>query len=134
MPILSTAAIEAGVADVLDAGIDRIRKKSVQLSEYLIKQVDQHLTSLGFEVASPRDPARRGSHVSVSHQDAWPITRALIETASVIPDFRNPDSLRFGLTPLYTGFVDVHTAIQRLRGVVTSGSHEAYTNVTAAVT
>jgi len=134
MPILSTATIEAGVADVLDAGINQIREKSVQLGEYLISQIDEHLTSLGFGVASPRDPAVRGSHVSVSHQDAWPITRALIETAGVVPDFRTPDNLRFGLAPLYNSFVEAHTAVQRLRQIVDSNSHVAFADVTAAVT
>ena len=57
----------------------------------------------------------RGSHVSLSHPDAWPIDRALIDVGKVIPDFRAPDNLRFGLAPLYNTHLDVHTAIQRLR-------------------
>ena len=134
MPILSMATIEAGVTDVLDAGIEQIRKKSVQLSEYLIRQIETQLSTLEFGIASPRDPEMRGSHISVSHQHAWPIARALIETANVIPDFRTPDNIRFGLAPLYNSFVDVHTAIQRLRGVVESCAHLEFKNTTAAVT
>ena len=133
MPILSTATIEAGVADVLDAGINQIRQKSVQLSEYLIRQIDEHLVPLGFGVASPLDPTIRGSHVSISHQDAWPITRALVELASVVPDFRTPDNLRFALAPLYNSFIEVHTAVQRLRQIVESNSHIEFGDVTAVV-
>jgi kynureninase len=134
MPILSLAAIEAGLDDVLDAGIDAIRAKSLALSEYLIGQVSEHLTPLGFRFASPLDPDRRGSHVSVSHAQAWPINLALIERGNLIPDFRAPDSIRLGLSPLYTSFLDLHTAIQRIRAVVKSGVHVEYTNVTATVT
>lgn len=134
MPILSMVAIEAGLTDVLDAGIDQIRAKSVQLSEYLIGQVETHLSSFGFRIVSPLDPAIRGSHVSVAHEYAWPITRALIETANVIPDFRTPDNIRFGLAPLYTRFGDIHTAIQRLLAIVEGGTYLQFANATAAVT
>jgi len=134
MPILSLAAIEAGVADVLDAGIDQIRDKSVQLSEYLIDQVEEHLAPLGFGVASPRDVELRGSHVSVSHPDAWPLTRALVETVQVVPDYRTPDNLRFGLAPLYNTFVEVHTAVQRLLRIVETEAHLAFSDATADVT
>jgi len=134
MPILSLATIEAGVGDVLEAGLDRIREKSVQMSEYLIGQVESHLVSLGFGISSPRDPTNRGSHVALAHQDAWPITRALIETAKVIPDYRTPDNVRLGLAPLYNSFVELHTAIQRLREIVASDSHLAFADATAVVT
>jgi len=134
MPILSLAAIEAGVGDVLDAGIDQIRAKSTLLSEYLIGQVEEHLVPLGFGLSTPRDVALRGSHVSVSHPDAWPITRALIEKAQVVPDYRTPDNLRFGLAPLYNSFVEVHTAVQRLRLIVETESHLAFAESSVVVT
>jgi kynureninase len=134
MPILSLAATEAGLDDVLDAGIEAIRAKSLALSEYLIGRVREHLTPLGFRFASPLDPNRRGSHVSISHEEAWPINLALIERANLIPDFRAPDSIRLGLSPLYTSFVDLHTAVQRIGAIVTSGAYDEYANVTATVT
>ena len=134
MPILSLAAIEAGIRDVLDAGIDRIRSKSVALTEYLISLWETHLEALGFTLASPRDADRRGSHVALSHPEGWPITRALIDGASVIPDFRAPDTVRFGLSPLYTSFLEVHTAVVRLKRVVDSGAHEQFRDVSLTVT
>jgi kynureninase len=134
MPILSLAATEAGITDVAEAGIDRIRTKSVALSEYLIDQCDVHLRPLGFEMASPTDPDRRGSHVSLGHEEAWPITSALIDVGQVLPDFRSPDNIRLGLAPLYNTFLEVHTAVQRLKLIAESDAYAAYADVKAAVT
>lgn len=134
MPILSMAPIEAGVEEVLDAGIDAIREKSLALSDYLLAQVAEHLEPLGFTIASPRDPHHRGSHIAVAHEMAWPITRAMVERANVIPDFRTPDSIRLGLAPLYTSFVDVHTAVQRMGAIVRSKVHTEFADATATVT
>ena len=120
-PILNVAAVEAGVAITAEAGIDAIREKSVALTELMIALHDEWLTPLGFELGSPRDAARRGSHVSLRHPEAWPICRALIERANVIPDFRGPDSVRLGVAPLYTSFADVWDALDRLRGLVERG-------------
>ncbi len=134
MPILSLAPIEAGVRGILDAGIDEIRQKSVALSEYLIGQWETHLARHGFDLASPRDPEARGSHVSISHPDGWPMTRAMIEVGRVLPDFRRPDNIRLGLSPLYTSFLEVHTAVQRIKRLFETGAHTAFMNVTATVT
>ncbi len=134
MPMLSLAAAEAGITDVTDAGLDRIRAKSVALTEFLIGQWEQHLQPLGFELASPTDPNRRGSHVSLAHEKAWPITRALIDIGQVLPDFRSPDNIRLGLSPLYNQFVEVHTAVQRLRQIVESNEHAPFADVRTVVT
>ena len=107
------------------AGIAALRAKSIELTELLIALHDAWLAPLGFELASPRDPERRGSHVSLRHPLAWQITRALIERCDVIPDFRGPDSVRLGVAPLYTRHVDVWDALDRLRGLVERGEHEA---------
>ncbi len=121
MPVISLATIDAGLTDVEEAGIAPLRAKSVSLTAYFIKQWEEHLERLGFELRTPRDATRRGSHVSLSHRDAWPIDRALIEDGKVIPDFRAPDNLRFGLAPLYNSHLDVHTAVQRIRTIVERG-------------
>jgi kynureninase len=134
MPILSLTAIESGVRDVAEAGMERIRSKSVALTEFLISLWETHLESLGFSLASPRDREQRGSHVALAHPDGWPITRALIDGASVIPDFRAPDTLRLGLSPLYTTFLDVHTAVLRLKRVVETGLYEDFRHVSLTVT
>jgi kynureninase len=134
VPILSMAAIEAGARGVLDAGIDRIRAKSMGLTGFLIEMWETHLEPLGFALASPRDPRHLGSHVSLAHPDGWPIARAMIDLGAVLPDFRAPDNLRLGLSPLYTRFVDVHTAVMRTRRLVESGAHDQFRHVTMTVT
>jgi kynureninase len=134
MPILSLTAIESGVRDVTEAGMDRIRAKSVALTEFLVELWESQLQPLGFALVSPADPERRGSHVALSHPEAWPVTRALIDGASVIPDFRAPDTLRFGLSPLYTRFIDVHTAMIRLKHVVQTEMFEDFRDVSVTVT
>jgi kynureninase len=123
-PILDLAAVEEGVKLTAEAGLDAIRAKSVALTELLVELHDERLAALGFSLGTPRDPARRGSHVSLRHPDAWPICRALIERAQVVPDFRAPDSVRFGVPPLYTRFVDVWEAVDRLCTLVEAGDHE----------
>ena len=101
------AAVEEGVRITAEAGIEALREKSIAQTELMIALHDEWLVPLGFTLGSPRDPARRGSHVSLNHPEAWPICRALIERADVVPDFRGPDSVRLGIAPLYTRFVDV---------------------------
>ena len=68
-------------------------------------------------LASPRDASRRGAHVSIAHPRAWPWCAALIEKGLVVPDFRTPDVMRLGPAPLYTRFVDVYDAVERIRDV-----------------
>jgi kynureninase len=120
-PILVLAAVEEGVRITAEAGIEALREKSIAQTELLIALHDQWLAPLGFELGSPRDPHQRGSHVSLRHEEAWPICRALIEHADVVPDYRGPDSVRLGIAPLYTRFVDVYDALDRLRDLVERG-------------
>jgi kynureninase len=124
--VLSLAAIEPGVELLLEAGLPRVREKSVQQTEYLIGLWDAVLRPLGFSLNSPRDPGRRGSHVSFGHPEGWRIDRALIEEMNVVPDFREPDNIRFGVAPLYTSFAEVHEAVRRLASVVTERRYERY--------
>ena len=125
-PILSLQAIEPAIDLILEAGMDRIRSKSVQLTSYLVYLVDTILAPLGFTLGSPRDPARRGSHVSIRHPEGYRINRALIEEMAVLPDFREPDNIRLGLSPLYTSFADVWAAVDRIRQVVEEERHRHY--------
>ena len=117
-PIISLLGMESALDFVLDAGINRIRLKSVRLTSYLVYLVDTVLVPLGFVLGSPRDPARRGSHVSIRHPEGYRINRALIEEMRVLPDFREPDNIRLGLAPLYTSFAEVWEAVDRIRRVV----------------
>jgi kynureninase len=120
-PILDLAAVESGVTLTVEAGVARLYEKATALCELIVALHDDWLAPLGFTLGSPRDPAQRGSHVSLRHEEAWPICRALIERAKVVPDFRGPDSIRLGVAPLYTRYVDVWDALDRLRGLVERG-------------
>jgi kynureninase len=112
--IPALAAVDEGVALVEEAGIGRIQAKGVALTDYAIALFDARLAPLGFELGSPRDPTRRGAHVAVRRHDARRLTAGLI-AAGVVPDFREPDSIRLGLSPLTTSFADVRLGIDRLR-------------------
>ena len=133
-PILVLAAVEEGVRITAEAGIEALREKSIAQTELLIALHDEWLAPLGFELGSPRDPHKRGSHVSLRHAEAWPICRALIEHADVIPDYRGPDSVRLGVAPLYTRFVDVYDALDRLRDLVERGVHREVDQTISRVT
>jgi kynureninase len=114
--ILSTVAIEPGVRGIAEAGIERLQAKGRQLTELIVALADAWLAPHGFHVASPRAAARRGSHVTLRHPGAKDFVRALI-AQGVTPDFRPPDMIRLGPAPLYTRFVDVWDAMDRLRGL-----------------
>lgn len=122
-PILSLAALEIGVETTLAADPAAIRAKSIRLAECLIALVAQQCPGT-FSLASPTDPARRGSQISFTHPDAYAIMQALI-AQGVIGDFRAPDILRFGLTPLYLGFADLWDAVTILRDIMASESWRA---------
>jgi kynureninase len=113
-PVIGLTAAAAGIDLALEAGIDGIRAKSVALTEYAIALIDEWLAPMGCSVGSPRNPAQRGSHVALVHPDARALTRKLID-AGVIPDFRTPDVIRLGLSPLTTRFADVYDGLAQLR-------------------
>jgi kynureninase len=113
-PVISLAAVEVGVDLVLEAGIDAIRAKSVRQGQYLIELWERSLKPHGFRLRSPREAAYRGSHISLGHEDGLRIDRALIEEMDVLPDFRAPDNIRLGYSPLYTSFVEIHEAVSRI--------------------
>jgi len=123
-PILDLAAVEEGVRLTAEAGVARLYGKATALCELIVALHDDWLAPLGFTLGSPREHERRGSHVSLRHPEAWPICRALIEHAAVVPDFRAPDSIRLGVAPLYTRFVDVWDALDRLRDLVERGGQK----------
>jgi len=132
--MLSLAAIEPGIDLLLEAGLDRLRAKSVKQTEYLIGLWEALLQPLGFSLNSPRDPNRRGSHVSIGHPDALRIDRALIEEMNVLPDFRYPDNIRLGVAPIYTSFAEIHEAVTRICRVMNERLYEKYSTERPEVT
>jgi kynureninase len=132
-PVLALAAVEVGARLVAEAGVDRLAAKGRALGELVVTLADAWLAPHRVALASPRDPARRGAHVTLTHPSAWQLTQALVDRA-VVPDFRTPDRVRLGPAPLYTRFVDVWDALDRLRQVLASGAHEEYPTERTRVT
>jgi kynureninase len=117
-PVLGMAALEAGVDLMLEADMAAVAAKSAALFDAMAAIGD----ALGLECVSPRDPAARGSHISFRHREAHQLCQALI-AEGVIGDFRDPDILRLGLTPLYLGFADVVRAGDILAAILREGRH-----------
>lgn len=120
--IVGAVAVEEGARLLGEAGIDHLRAKSIALTSYLVELADEWLTPHGFALASPRDPARRGAHVTLRHDDAWQICVALTR-AGVIGDYRTPDRVRLGPAAISTSFTDVWDAIDRLREIAATESY-----------
>jgi kynureninase len=119
-PILSLLALESGVETFDDIDMDALWAKSVALFDLFLALVEESCAGHGLECISPREPARRGSHIAFRHPHAFALCQALIE-AGVIGDFRAPDAIRFGLTPLYLGFEQVWRAVDTMRAILESG-------------
>ena len=138
--ILSMAGIEPALDLLLEAGMDRIREKSVKQTEYLIDLALEILIALGFQIGSPRDFSRRGSHISLRHPEAYRICRALIDPEEkdtnlrVIPDFRAPDNIRLGIAPLYTSYKDIRRAVYRLQEIIQKKVYQNYSSEQLKVT
>lgn len=133
-PVLSLLAVEAALEPLLAVGVGPVREKSIGLTEYLIFLYDTILDPLGFTLGSPRDAARRGSHVSIRHPEGYRINRALIDEMAVLPDFREPDNIRLGLAPLYTSYAEVWEAVDRIRRVMVENRYQKYPAERLAVT
>ena len=118
-PVPGLAALEVGVDLLAEAGMPALTAKSRALTQYFIAAMAEHAPAL--ELASPADPAQRGSQVSFRHAQAYPICQAAI-AAGVIGDFRDPDVLRFGFAPLYVSFADAWNAARIVGGIVASGA------------
>ncbi len=115
-PILSMAALECGVDLMAEADMAAVRAKSLQLGRVFMDLMDEHCGAFGFALVSPREDARRGSHVSYAHPHSYGMMQALKERG-VIGDFRDPDVLRFGLTPLTLRHADMLEAVLKIRDV-----------------
>ncbi|WP_207344824.1 aminotransferase class V-fold PLP-dependent enzyme [Arthrobacter sp. E3] len=118
-PILAMQPLKDMAGLIADVGMAAIREKSIALTEHAIALAEELLVPLGVEIASPRDPSQRGSHVSVNHPLFADVTARLWEQG-VIPDFRPPHGLRIGLSPLSTSFAEVQRGIEAIRNVLVS--------------
>jgi kynureninase len=137
-PLLSLSAIEPAVDIMLEAGMDKIREKSVQQTELLIQLFKEKLQILGYSLGSPSESAQRGSHISLKHPEAYRICKALINPEiggkTVIPDFREPDNIRLGITPLYTTYNDIWDTVEQLEMIVNKRLYDKFNKAKDAVT
>nr|BFE69170.1 hypothetical protein GCM10020092_024710 [Actinoplanes digitatis] len=113
-PILAMVPLHANLDMLAQAGIEAVRAKSTLLTGYVLELADRWLAPLGVQVASPRDAAHRGGHVTLQHPAFERLLATLWENG-VLPDFRNPNGIRIGPAPLSTSFVEVHRGLTMLR-------------------
>jgi kynureninase len=136
--VLSLAAIESGLDITLEAGIDLLRAKSKQQSEFLIELIEQLLVPLGFSIASPLNVNQRGSHISISHPEGYRISQAMIkpndDSKVIIPDFRPPDNIRLGIAPLYNTFTELVDCVERIWKIVAEEQYKQYSNDKLSIT
>lgn len=136
--ILSLAAIEPGLDLILEAGMENLRKKSINQGRFLLGMIKKFLVPIGFSIASPLEENTRGSHISIRHPEGYRINRAMIEpddnSVSIIPDFRPPDNIRLGIAPLYNSYADLYTCVERMHKIVVTGKYKKYSKTKLTVT
>jgi kynureninase len=113
-PILAMLPLLAGLDLLEEAGIAAVRAKSVLLTAFALELADEWLAPHGVQVVSPRDPARRGGHLTLRRRGFRAVLDRLWERG-VLPDYREPDGIRIGLSPLSTSFAEVHRGLAVLR-------------------
>jgi len=137
-PVISLSGLDPALDIVLEAGMESIRKKSVVQSEYLLSLIRLYLSGMGIRLGSPELSERRGSHISLKHEEAYRICKALADPGvgdgMVIPDFREPNNIRLGISPLYTTYEDISRAILQMKEIITEKLYENYPNTRDQVT
>lgn len=136
--ILSMAALKPALNITIEAGMKQIRRKSIIMTSFLYTMATELLLSIGFTIGSPADPSKRGSHISLRHPEGYRICRALTDPdcgdCRVVPDFRPPDNIRIGLSPLYNSYTDIYVAVLEICRVVSEGEYENYNPAPEGVT
>ena len=122
--VLGLAAIDGALGVTEEAGLARIREKSLRLTTYLMERLETRLpfAEVGFRFANPREDHRRGGHVALTHPEGARLCKAL-KAAGVMTDFRPPDIVRFAPVPLYNTFEECHETAERLRTIWETGAH-----------
>ncbi|CAN5260170.1 kynureninase [soil metagenome] len=121
--VLSAAPLVGSLQIMEEAGIERVRAKSLALTDYLVTLIEKSgltVDEYGYEIGTPREHDRRGGHIAVEHEHAAAIARSL-KSRGVVPDFRPPNVIRLAPVPLYTSFVDVWQTVQHLREIIETG-------------
>ena len=123
--VLSLRGAFNGIMSYTDVSMESVRDKSLKLSSLFIELAEERLSHHGFDLASPRDAKKRGSQISFYHDEGYAICQALI-ARNVIPDYREPRILRFGITPLYMRYVDVWDCVDIIADIMEAGSWRAF--------
>ena len=121
--IIGLRCVEAGFSMIGEAGIAAVAQKAARGTDLMVLLHDAWLAPLGFTLVTPRDPSRRGGHITLHHHDAKQIAAALRTVGNVIPDYREPSSIRLAMSPLATSFREVWDGFTRLRDLVASGAY-----------
>jgi len=121
--IVGMRCIEASFGMIAEAGLPAIAEKAAIGTDLMIRLHDAWLAPLGFQLVTPRNTARRGGHVTLRHPDAKQIAVAMREMIKVIPDYREPSSIRLAISPLATSYSEVYEGFARIRQLVASGRY-----------
>ena len=132
--IVGMRCIEASFGMIADAGLPAIAAKAAIGTDLMVRLHDAWLAPLGFQLITPRDPRRRGGHVTLRHPDAKQIAVAMREMVKVIPDYREPSSIRLAISPLATSYTEVYEGFSRIRELVASGRYRAASTSGSRVT
>lgn len=125
--VLSMAPLLGSLEMFAEAGMDQIRKKSLEINEYFMELIDAELADFGFEIGNLRDDVRRGGHVCLEHPEAARICKSL-KKHGVIPDFRAPNVIRLAPIALYTSYEDVWNVVQILKEIMDEKQYEKFSN------
>lgn len=121
--IVGMRCIEVAFSMIGVAGLPAIARKAALGTDLMVRLHDEWLAPLGFELVTPRDAARRGGHITLRHPEAKQIATAMREMVKVIPDYREPSSIRLAMSPLATSFTEVYQGFERIRTLVEGGEY-----------
>lgn len=131
-PMLSMSAMEGVLGIFHEAGMDRIREKSLKITAYLMYLIDERLSRHGFAIGNPREDSRRGGHVALEHSEAYRICQAL-KNHGVIPDYREPNVIRLAPAALYVSYVDAYNLVDIIDEIAVNKEYEKYSQELALV-
>jgi len=137
--ILSLSTLKTSLDITLEATTEELNIKSAKLFDYFVTIYSNKLKKLNFELLTPMDKNKRGSHIAISHKEAWRISKCLInpidnDKLSIIIDFRPNNIIRIALTPLYTSFEDIYLISKRLINIINDGEYKRKDNLMEGVT
>lgn len=125
--VLSVAPLIGALELFHEAGIGKIRRKSLQLTAYMLDLIEHQLKEFHFVICNPLNDKQRGGHIYLEHPEAARICKAL-KMKKVIPDFRKPSGIRLAPVALYNSFTDVYDCVQILKEIMEDKEYEQFSN------